>query len=81
VERLGDRLVDGVLTIAASETRSQLQNRRLALQRLQTMLQAATTPPPRVRRPSRPTRGAVERRLDAKRRRSQLKQHRRGVGD
>lgn len=81
VDRLGDRLVDGVLTIAASETRSQLQNRRLALQRLQTVLQAATTPPARVRRPSRPTRGAVERRLDAKRRRSQLKQHRRGVAD
>jgi ribosome-associated protein len=81
VERLGDRLVDGVLTIAASETRSQLQNRRLAVQRLQTMLETATAPPARVRRPSRPTRGAVERRLDAKRRRSKLKQQRRGVAD
>lgn len=81
LERLSGRLVDGVLTITASETRSQLQNRRLARQRLQDLLETATAPPPRVRRPSRPTRGSVERRLDAKRRRSQIKSQRRATGD
>ena len=33
-ERLGNRLVDGVITIAASEHRAQLRNREAALERL-----------------------------------------------
>jgi len=81
LERLRSRLVDGVLTIAASENRSQLHNRRLALLRLHNLLETATAPPPRARRPTRPTRGSVQRRLDAKRRVSQLKQQRRRTAD
>ena len=77
LERLRSRLVDGVLTVAASEHRSQLRNREVALARLAGLLDAALAPPPRRRRPTRPTRTAVERRLTGKRRRSQTKQLRR----
>jgi ribosome-associated protein len=81
LDRLGSRLVDGVLVITAAEHRSQLQNRRAAEGRLVTLLIAAVAPPPRVRRPTKPSRGAVEARLAAKRRRSQAKQRRRSTDD
>lgn len=81
VTRLGDRLVDGVLSIAASEHRSQLANRRAALVRLTTTLEQAFAPPPRPRRRTRPTKGSVERRLQSKQQRSQLKRLRERPGD
>ena len=81
LERLAGRLVDGVLTVAASEQRSQLQNRRIARARLAAALRQAVAAPPRARRATRPTRGAVERRLASKRRRSETKQSRRDRGD
>jgi ribosome-associated protein len=77
LERLGDRLVDSVLTVVASEHRAQLANRRAAEGRLVAALDAALAPPPRKRRPTRPSRGAVERRLAGKLRRSRAKQLRR----
>jgi ribosome-associated protein len=65
--RLGSRLVDGVLTIAAEEHRSQLRNRQAARARLADTLREATAPPPPPRRPTKPSRAARQRRLDSKR--------------
>ncbi|WP_448072023.1 alternative ribosome rescue aminoacyl-tRNA hydrolase ArfB [Georgenia yuyongxinii] len=79
--RLGGRLVDGVLTVTASEHRSQLHNRRAALDRLAALLRDALAPPPRARRPTRISRGAVRRRAAAKQQRSQVKQLRRRPTD
>jgi ribosome-associated protein len=65
-----------VVTASAQDTRSQARNRALALERLAARLEAGL----RVRRPRRrtaPTRGSRERRLGAKRRRSELKRARR----
>ncbi|MFI6511785.1 alternative ribosome rescue aminoacyl-tRNA hydrolase ArfB [Streptosporangium sp. NPDC050855] len=73
LERLGPRLVNGVITIAASEFRSQLRNREAAEMRLAQTLREAIAPPPKKRRPTKPSRGAVERRIAAKKRRSDLK--------
>jgi ribosome-associated protein len=78
---LAGRLVDGVLTISASEFRSQLRNRDAAEQRLIALLTAATAPPPATRRPTRPTRGSQERRLAAKQRRAQVKRLRRNTDE
>jgi ribosome-associated protein len=75
--RLGDRLVGGVLTIAASEYRSQHRNREAARSRLVDVLTSASAPPAPPRRATRPTRGSKERRLSAKSRRSQTKAMRR----
>jgi ribosome-associated protein len=80
LERLADRLVDGVLTITASEHRSQLRNREAARDRLADVLAAAVAPPPPRRRPTRAGRAAVERRLADKRRRAETKRLRR-VGE
>lgn len=77
LERLGDRLVDGVLQITAQEERSQHLNRRAAERRLAEVLREATSPPPRPRRPTKPSRGSVERRLSQKKRRSETKRGRR----
>jgi len=73
LERLRRRLVDGVLTVTASEERSQLRNREAARRRLAETLAAALAPPPPKRRPTKATRGAVERRLAEKKRRSRTK--------
>jgi ribosome-associated protein len=79
--RLAGRLVDGAVTVTASEFRSQLRNREAAAARLVALVAAAVAAPPRVRRPTRPSRGAVERRIAAKKHRGQLKRGRRGEGD
>ena len=78
---LAGRLVDGVITIAASEHRSQWRNREAAVSRLIALLTAATAPLPAARRPTRPTRGSKERRLASKQRRSQIKRLRRSTDE
>jgi ribosome-associated protein len=81
LDRLAGRLVDGVLTIAASEHRAQLANRAAARDRLVAVLREAAAPPPPPRRPTKPSRGARERRLADKARRSRIKRYRRGRED
>lgn len=71
VGRLGD-----TVTINASESRSQFRNRAVARQRLADMISDALRPPT-PRRPTRPSRGAVRRRLEQKGRRSEIKDQRR----
>lgn len=77
LDRLGNRLVDGVLTIAASEHRSQLRNRTAARGRLHNLVAEALEPPAPPRRATRPSRAAKARRLEAKRRTGELKSSRR----
>ena len=75
IERLGP-----VVSVAADDERSQVRNRRVALDRLRQKLAGALrveTP----RRATRPGRGAVERRLEAKRRQAARKRERRGGHD
>jgi ribosome-associated protein len=76
-ERLAGRLASGVLTVTASEQRSQLANRQGARSRLAALLRDAVAPPQRPRVPTRPSRGANERRLEAKRNRGAIKRTRR----
>jgi ribosome-associated protein len=77
LSRLSGRLVDGVLTISASEYRSQHRNREAARARLVDVLGEALKPPAPKRQPTKPSRGARERRLAGKKRRSQTKAMRR----
>jgi ribosome-associated protein len=77
LSRLADRLVDGVVTVTASEHRSQLRNREAAAARLTVLLRAAIASPPRTRRPTMPSRAAVERRLTEKKANAQRKSQRR----
>jgi ribosome-associated protein len=67
-----------VLRAVAQDERSQWRNRELATERLVDSLREALRVP-RRRRPTRPSKAAVERRLEQKRRRSQLKRRRRGL--
>lgn len=80
--RLGNKLVGGVLTVSASEQRSQLRNREIALNKLAELVSAALAPGPARRRATKPTRGSVKRRLSAKGQRSETKRQRqRPTGD
>jgi len=78
---LADRLSDGVLTVTASETRSQLRNREAAAERMSALLTQATAAPPKPRRPTKPSRAARERRREDKRRTSERKRLRRNQSD
>jgi ribosome-associated protein len=79
--RLEGRLVDGVVTVTASEHRAQLANRRAARERMAALLTEAAAPPPRRRRPTRPSRAANQRRLDGKKRRGDVKRGRQSRWD
>ena len=72
VDRLGP-----VVRVAADDERSQARNRALAMERLAARL-AGALHVDKPRRPTRPSKGAVERRLEAKRRQSTRKRERRG---
>jgi ribosome-associated protein len=76
LERLAARLSGTVLTVTAAEHRTQRSNRAAARERLAGLLRDAVAPPI-VRRPTRRTRGSQRRRLQGKRRRSEIKQNRR----
>ncbi|MDO5627713.1 MAG: alternative ribosome rescue aminoacyl-tRNA hydrolase ArfB [Mobilicoccus sp.] len=76
LSRLASRLVDGRLTVVVSDERRQIANRRLARTRLAQILREAAAPPPPRRRPTKPTRGSIERRLAGKKRRGETKRRR-----
>lgn len=78
-ERALERLPP-VVSVTASEQRSQLQNREAALERLAMRLREAVAPPPRPRRATRPTLGSVERRIADKKRQAQRRRDRRTEG-
>ena len=75
--RLERRLISGVITVAASEQRSQLRNRETALAKLGGLVADALAPEAARRRATKPTRGSKRRRLDAKKQRSATKSQRR----
>ena len=75
-QRLPSRLRGDVLSVTSSQYRSQHRNREAARVRLEELV-AKAVEPPRPRRATRPTKGSVRRRLDAKGRRSELKRQRR----
>jgi len=79
--RLLSRIEDGLVVVVASDHRSQWQNRRLARERLAERVRSALAPPPPTRRPTRPSRASIERRLRAKRRRGEVKRGRRSTDD
>lgn len=76
VRRLSHRLSDGVLTVSASEHRSQHRNRETALRRLDVLVTEAVRPN-KKRRPTKPTKSSQRRRLESKRHRSETKRLRR----
>jgi ribosome-associated protein len=79
--RLETRLSDGVLTVHAETERSQLMNRSKAQSRLVELLRVASEPPPKKRRPTRPSRAATARRLKGKKLRGDVKRLRRNASD
>ncbi len=76
VQRLSGRVDNaGVLRLVAGEHRSQRRNRDAAAERLAAIIRAAL-PDPIPRKATKPTRGAVERRLDEKKQRASRKRER-----
>lgn len=73
LSRLARDIVSGVLTVTASEQRSQLRNRESALLKLANLVRTALAPDPAPRRPTKPTKGSARRHLATKTQRSQTK--------
>src|SRR4030067_874923 len=80
VKLAGKRLsTEGVLVIEARQYRSQERNRQAALERLVRLIQQASEPP-KPRHKTTPSRAAILRRLETKRKRSEIKRLRRDSG-
>lgn len=77
LSRLERRLVGGVITVTASEERSQLRNREIARRKLADIVRGGVAPAGPSRRATKPTRGSNRRRLAAKGQRSETKAQRR----
>lgn len=78
MDRLENRITNGVLTVAADESRSQWRNRAIARQRMGELIEEAARPPKR-RKKTKPTRASKRRRLENKRRRSEKKRLRKPI--
>ena len=80
--KLGDQRIskDGVIIIKAQEFRSLEKNRSEAMRRLEQLV-ASVAVLPKARRPTRPTRSSIAKRLESKARHASLKAARRGAGD
>ncbi|MET3369466.1 alternative ribosome rescue aminoacyl-tRNA hydrolase ArfB [Arthrobacter sp. M2012083] len=76
LKRLGRRVVGGTIIVTASEERSQLRNREIAMAKLAELVRTGLVPES-VRRASKPTRGSARRHRVAKELRSATKQQRR----
>jgi len=71
---------DGILVIDARRYRSQEQNRQDAIERLVELIRKASIKP-KTRRPTKPTLASRQKRLEEKRRRSEIKRTRKSVSD
>jgi ribosome-associated protein len=77
LQRLGSRLdSSGRLRLVSSSSRSQLRNREDVTERLQSVVAAALAVR-KKRKPTKPSRASKAARLEAKRRRAAIKEHRR----
>ena len=74
--RLKARLLAGVITVTASERRSQLRNREIALAKLADLVAGGLAPEAPRRRATKPTQGSKRRRLAAKEQRAATKRQR-----
>ena len=72
-QRMLARLGRQVVVVTASEFRSQLRNRRAAEERLAAVLEQALRPPAARRVPTKPSKGSQQRRINHKKRRSEVK--------
>jgi ribosome-associated protein len=71
---------DGIIVIKSQEYRSQLKNKEDAIARLKQLIKSAMVVK-KKRRATKPTKGSQKRRVESKRRRSQVKSNRRKVSD
>lgn len=67
---------DGYLIVKSSETRSQLENKNIALEKMRELV-AQSLIIPKKRKPTKPSKAAKEKRLESKRHESEKKQMRR----
>ena len=76
LNQLQHHLVAGCVRVVAADERSQYQNRQLALTRLAELLRMGLQAVPKTRKPTKPSRGAKQRRVQAKKLRGELKRTR-----
>jgi len=79
LKNLGSRLTEsGVLRIVVSDTRSQIRNKEIAIQRFLALVKKGLVIP-KKRKPTNPTKGSVKRRLEGKSKKADIKKNRKRV--
>ena len=77
MRKLSSRIdTDGVLHLVVSDERTQGRNREIAIERFCALIGDALKPDPPKRRPTKPSKAAVDRRIASKRRRGETKRKR-----
>ena len=80
-EKLSNRIsLDGVLALKCDETRSQSANKEIVFERFVNLIKTALTPV-KKRRPTKPSRSSVRKRLDSKKKHSEKKSNRKFKGE
>ena len=81
LEKLSNRISqEGVLSLKCDETRSQLTNKEIVFQRFIHLIKTALTPV-KKRRPTKPSKSSVRKRLDNKKKHSEKKSNRKFKGE
>ena len=81
LEKLSNRITaEGVLTLKCEETRSQLTNKEIVFTRFVNLIKTALTPV-KKRRPTKPSKSSVRKRLDNKKKHSEKKSNRKFKGE
>ncbi|MBL4668949.1 MAG: aminoacyl-tRNA hydrolase [Flavobacteriales bacterium] len=79
-EKLANKISkEGILSLKCDETRSQLTNKEIVFERFVNLIKTALTPV-KKRRPTKPSRSSVRKRLDNKKKHSQKKSDRKFKG-
>ncbi len=73
-KQLSEQIVNATITVVTQEHRTQYKNRKLALMRLGILLGKALEPPPKARKPTKPTKSSQRRRVNSKKKHGKKKQ-------
>lgn len=75
LQKLSTRLHDGVLSVYEQGSRSQIENKRIAIEKIYALLEKAMTPV-KPRKKTKPSKSSIQKRLDSKRKTKETKDNR-----
>ena len=76
LKKLNNKIINGCISIKVQEKRTQFKNRQLAIKKLISLMKEIITSKEKVRKVTRPTKSSQRRRVEAKKKRGEIKRKR-----